>query len=112
IALHGSTTAARVVDGAIESFTLTPHDVGLDCYPLEALRGGTAEENARALRAVRAGGGSAACRDAIALNAGALLWVAGLAEGMAEGVAQSAAVLAEGLPLKHLDLLREMSHGT
>jgi hypothetical protein len=58
---------------------LTPEEAGFERMPLKALEGGDPADNAARLRALLDGGGSQAEQQAVALNAGALLWTAGLA---------------------------------
>jgi anthranilate phosphoribosyltransferase len=111
IALHGPTVAVRICDGTLETLTLTPEDAGLAPRPLATLAGGTVEENAAELIAVLAGGGRAAYRDAIALNAGALLCVGHRADTLKEGTETALFALANGVALKPLEQLREISHG-
>jgi anthranilate phosphoribosyltransferase len=111
VALHGPTTVARVRHGAVESLTLTPRDAGLEAASIEALRGGTIEENARALRAVIEGGGTRAYRDAIAFNTGALLWIAGRAEDLRDGTRQALDAIAIGRARTTFAQLREFHHG-
>ena len=83
-------------NGAIRRFTLHPEDAGLPVHPFEDLLGGEAAENARELRAVLAGAGRPAYRDAVLLNAAAALVVAGKAAGLREGVEQARAAIASG----------------
>jgi len=112
VALHDSTLAARVAGGAVETFEVTPEEAGLQRRPLEALAGGEAAENAAALAEVLSGGGRAAYRDAIALNTGALLWVAGRSASLREGTAQALDALQGGRGGKRLEMLREVGrHG-
>ncbi len=83
-------------NGAIRRFTLHPEDAGLPVHPFEDLMGGEAAENARELRAVLAGAGRPAYRDAVLLNAAAALVVAGKAAGLRDGVEQARAAIASG----------------
>jgi len=62
---------------------------------LAALKGGTAEENARAIRELFAGARSA-FRDIVLLNAAAALVVAGETANLKDGVARGAAALDNG----------------
>jgi len=112
IALHAPTQAARIRDGEIEYFEITPAAAGLARQPLEALAGGSPQENAAVLEATLAGGGPRAYRDAIALNAGALLWVAGRVQDIRAGTQQAAAALADGLAADRLESLRAFNDGT
>ncbi|MGH8311725.1 MAG: anthranilate phosphoribosyltransferase [Gammaproteobacteria bacterium] len=111
IALHAPTQAARIDDSAIKYFEITPEAAGLARQPLEALAGGSPQENAVVLETTLAGGGPRAYRDAIALNAGALLWVAGHARDLRAGTQQAMAVLADGLAADRLASLRAFADG-
>lgn len=73
-------------DGKLRRFTVTPEDVGLKRVPLEALRGGTPEENAQALTALL-DGTPGPYRDVACLNAAAGLVVAGKSADLTDGVA-------------------------
>ena len=106
ITTTGPTHVAEVRDGALQSFTVEPEDVGLARVPLAALAGGTPEENARSMEALLSGGGERALAEVVALNAGAALWVGGRAGSLREGVAQALALLAEGAGARKLAELR------
>ena len=97
----GETEVAEWKDGVVHRFTVTPEDAGLPRADLAALRGGDAEENAMALRALL-DGGKGAYRDIVLLNAAAALVVADRAADLAEGAAQAAAVIDDGLAAKAL----------
>lgn len=112
IALHGPTIAARVSDGVVEELTLTPEQAGLERRPLEALAGGEPEANARALMAALGGEETGAYAEAIALNTGALLWVAERAASLTDGVEQARDALASGRAGERLEQLRVLSAGS
>lgn len=109
IALHGPTIAARVNDGLVEELTLTPEQAGLQRRPLDALAGGEPETNARSLAAALGGEDAGAYAEAIALNTGALLWVAGRAESLTDGTEQAWEALASGRAGERLEKLRVLS---
>lgn len=96
IALHAPTRAALLRKGAIETIELTPEAAGVKPAPIEALRGGSPERNAAYLRSALQGRAPDAHRDAIAINAGALLWLAGRAANLREGTQAALAALASG----------------
>ena len=91
----GETEVAEWKDGAVRRFTVTPEDAGLPRADLAALRGGDAEENAAALRALL-DGAEGAYRDIVLLNAAAALVVADRAADLAEGAARAAEVIDDG----------------
>src|SRR5690625_2116964 len=111
VALHGPTTAARVVDGGVDVLTVSPADAGLVEQPLARLAGGDAPGNAAALEAVIAGGGNASYRNAIAINTGALLWVAGKTASLRDGAEAALSAIATGEAMRRLGRLREIAHG-
>jgi anthranilate phosphoribosyltransferase len=86
ITTAGPTAVASLEDGAVRSFEISPEEVGLKRAPVEALRGGDAEENAAALRAVLEGK-DGAYREVAVFNAAAALVVAGRAKTLKDGVA-------------------------
>jgi anthranilate phosphoribosyltransferase len=103
IALHGPTRAVLLRDHRALDLELTPEEAGLERAPLEALRGSDPADNARALRELLEGRGARAYRDVVALNAGALLWIAGRAPSLAAGAALAATVLASGAGASRLE---------
>jgi anthranilate phosphoribosyltransferase len=105
----GETEVAEWKDGAVRRFTVTPEDAGLPRADLAALRGGDAEENAVALRALL-DGAKGAYRDIVLLNAAAALVVADHAADLAEGAALAAAVIDEGRASKALADLVEATN--
>lgn len=111
IALHGPTTAARLTGDLVSDLTITPADCGLAPAPLAALAGGGPEEAADWLLGLLAGAGRAAHRDAVAANAGAMLWISGLAPTLRDGAAHAAAILDRGTAIGRLTALVEASHG-
>src|SRR5215213_4046759 len=55
VTLEGYTKVAEVADGAVRVFEVAPEEFGLESAPLEGLRGGDAEENARVIRSILSG---------------------------------------------------------
>ena len=106
----GVNVVVEVVNGEIHEWELDPRSLGV--YPADpaSLRGGSAAENAAALRAVLAGERSGR-RDAVLLNAGAALVAAGIADDIGEGFAIAAEAIDSGAAATRLDDLREFSNG-
>ena len=111
IALHDITTAAWLHDGVVEELTLSPELAGLSRAPLSALAGGDPAAGAIWLSTLLAGRGDPVHMDAVALNAGALLWIAGRARDFRDGVELAATILERGAARDRLDRLAELSHG-
>ncbi len=106
----GETKVARLKDGAVTTFTVTPADAGLRTWPFEAIKGADAAHNAAALKAVLAGE-QGAYRDTVLLNAGAALVVAGRAVDLKEGAAMAAESIDSGKASDRLALLIGVSNG-
>ena len=108
ISIAGPTRVAELRDGRIEEYEVAPGDFGLPESPLEAIRVAGVEESLATLRAVLGGAGGPA-RDAVALNAGAALYAAGVAEDLAAGVARVVEVLDRGAAAQRLEALAALS---
>ena len=96
IAVHGDTLIWELRDGEITHYTVGPAELGVDRHTLEDLRGGDGEENAAAMRATFAGEGPAAHRDAVAVNAGAMFYLYGIADSLEAGTEHAKQLLADG----------------
>ncbi len=105
----GTTKIVELKDGAIRAFEIAPEDVGLTRVDLAALRGGDADHNAEALKAVLGGARNAYAEIAM-LNAAGALVVAGKARELAEGVAMAGDALASGAAKRVLDRLVGVSN--
>ncbi len=95
ISLAGGTLVAEVRGGAVRRFTVTPEEFGVARAPLEAIRGGTAAENAALIRRVLEGE-AGPLRDIVVVNAAAALVAAGAAESFREGAEIAARVILSG----------------
>lgn len=111
IALHDTTTAVRLVDGELHPVVITPEDAGVSRHARSALRPREGVHAGLWLREVLSGEGEPAHRDAIAVNAGAVLWIAGLAPSLAAGTHRAHQLLATGEPARRLERLAEVSRG-
>ncbi len=103
----------RVVEvdetGARKDYTLTPEEFGINRFPIEQLKGGTAADNALTAAAVLQGKGPAAVTEAVLLNAGAALYICGLARNIGEGYLRAREALRVGDALAKLDQIRSGS---
>jgi anthranilate phosphoribosyltransferase len=102
---------ARLEDGRISQGEITPEQAGLKRANLSDLKGGSAADNAAALKRLF-DGEDGAYRDIVLLNAGAALMVAGSAKDVKEGVALAARALDSGAANVKLDALVKASNGT
>jgi anthranilate phosphoribosyltransferase len=109
ITTSGTTYVAALENGKVRTFEINPEDVGLARAKPEALRGGDAEVNAKALMAVLKGE-SGAYRDIAVLNAAAALVVSGRAGDLKDGVAMAARSIDTGAAEARLDRLIAVSN--
>jgi anthranilate phosphoribosyltransferase len=107
IALHDATTVAEIDGDEITEYTLTPADLGLERAPIEAVAGGTPQENADDLEGILTGDVTGPKRDLILANAGAAIYVAGLADSLEGGVEVARDAIDSGAAKAKLDALRE-----
>lgn len=105
----GPTEVAEWKDGAVRRFTVTPEDAGLPRATIADIRGGDAEENAAALRALL-DGATGPYRDIVLLNAAAALVVADRVADLAEGAALAARIIDDGRAAKALADLVEATN--
>jgi len=95
ISLVGETTVAEVRKSKVRKLTVAPEEFGVKRAPLEAIRGGTAAENAARLRRILAGEAGPA-RDIVVINAAAALVAAGVAANFREGAELAAQMIDSG----------------
>lgn len=102
ISVSAPTAVCEFRDGTFQSYTICPEDFGLARAEKAALAGGSPQENARITRAILAGERGAK-RDAVLLNAGAGLYVAGRADSLRAGVDLAARVIDSGAATERLE---------
>ena len=85
ISMSAPTTVCEFKDGWFKSYVITPEQFGFARCTKADLEGGTPEENAKITRAILQGE-KGHKRNAVLLNAGAGLYIAGKAESMEAGV--------------------------
>jgi len=104
LSISARTRVIEVADGRTAEWFVEPGEFGLAPGELDQVAGGSPEENAAAARAVLAGE-SGPRRDLVLLNAGAAIYVGGLAGSLGEGVEKAAAAVDEGAAAELLDRL-------
>ncbi|MFI3237359.1 MAG: anthranilate phosphoribosyltransferase [Lachnospiraceae bacterium] len=85
ISMSSKTTVCEVKNGAYESYEISPQDFGYAICDKNELVGGTPEENAKITMNILSGEKSSR-RDAVCMNAGAGLYIAGRADTLAGGI--------------------------
>jgi anthranilate phosphoribosyltransferase len=112
ISLATGTHVAELKDGKITEYQLHPEDVGLKREPLDDLVVDSVDSSLELMKAALSGDSDARSRRAahlVAINAGAALYVAGVAGSIAEGVALANEKLASGAAMKKLQQLVYMT---
>jgi anthranilate phosphoribosyltransferase len=109
ITTSGVTSVAALENGKIRMFEITPEEAGLKRVKPDALRGGSAENNAKALLDVLKGK-PGAFRDVSIINAAAALIVAGKAKDLKEGASVAAKSIDSGEAEGRLDRLIKISN--
>lgn len=104
ISTTGPSHVVELNGNAIRSFEVEPQQVGIECATLDDLRGGDADLNAIALRAML-DGKKGAFRDIVVMNAAGALVVAGKATTLAEGVEMAQTSIDSGAARHKLDEL-------
>ncbi|MDM5351909.1 anthranilate phosphoribosyltransferase [Lysinibacillus sphaericus] len=106
--LAGQNTLVLLDKGDLIPFSLTAEDVGLRSAPLEAIRGGNADENSVIMKNLLAGEQSAYL-DTVLINAGIGLFAHGQAETIKEGVAMAKDSIGSGRALQKLETVAAYS---
>ena len=95
ISTTGPTFGAEVKNGKVTTFEISPGDYGIGTVTLDALKGGDADVNAKAILDLLAGQRSA-YRDIVLMNAGAALVVTDIASDLADGIKKAADAIDSG----------------
>ncbi len=102
ISISAPTTVCEVNDGHFETYVITPEQFGFKRCSKSELVGGTPKENAEIARAVL-GGEKGARRNAVVMNAGAALYVAGKAATLEKGVRLAEEIIDSGAAIAKLN---------
>ena len=86
ISMSAPTFVCEIRDGWFQSYEITPEQFGYTRCSKEELAGGTPEENAEITKAIVNGTEKGPKRQAVCMNAGAALYIAGKAESLEAGV--------------------------
>jgi anthranilate phosphoribosyltransferase len=104
ISLAGETLVADVLRGTVRRYTLAPDDFGVSRAPLEAIRGGSAAENAVMIQGIFAGEAGAP-RDIVIINAAAALVASDLAESFLDAARLAATAISSGAAREKLSAM-------
>lgn len=109
ISMSAPTKVCEIRDGWFKTYTIAPEDFGFTRCTKEDLVGGTPEENAQITRDILAGA-KGPKRDAVLMNAGASLYIAGKADTFKDGIALAAELIDSGKATETLKKIIEVSN--
>ena len=103
ISMCAPTSVCEIRYGKFTSYEITPEQFGYERCEKGALTGGTPAENAEITKAILKGEEKGPKRQAVCLNAGAALYIAGKAASIEEGVKLAESLIDSGAALKKLE---------
>ena len=102
ISVSGPTLVAELKDNEVREYQIEPQDFRLAAHDIAGIRVDSVEQS-KALLLIALNGKPSAARDIVALNAGASIYVAGLAPTLAAGVNKALETIAGGAARNKLD---------
>jgi anthranilate phosphoribosyltransferase len=112
ISLAAETHVAELRNGTVNEYVITPEDFNIEARSILGLRVSNAEQSLQLIQDAlgkRKGPHAGEAADVVALNAGAAIYVSGVASSLAEGVNMAEDVIASGLAGEKLKELAEFS---
>ena len=100
--IANKTYVAELKDNKISTYTVHPHDFGLEEGSLDLIQAENAEQSLALIHEAFSGKQGVA-RDIIALNAGAAIYVSGLVNSLEEGITKANQTLSDGSAQDKLD---------
>lgn len=104
------TVLSEIKDGNVTTFTIKPEDFGMKRATLEELRGGDGTVNAQITKDILSGKERGAKRDIVLLNAGATLYIGGIADSIEAGIRLAEKTIDNGSAERTLQKLSELSN--
>jgi anthranilate phosphoribosyltransferase len=112
--LAGPTIVAEVSGGKLRKYEVAPEQFGRQPAPLDAIRGGSVQDNAAVIRRIFGGmienEEHHAQRDIVVMNASAALVAAGVVEDFRDGAEKAEQAIATGAAAAKLEALRQFGH--
>ncbi|MDX1695303.1 MAG: anthranilate phosphoribosyltransferase [Ketobacteraceae bacterium] len=108
ISIAAPTDVAELKNGKITEYRVTPEDFGIDRAELSAIGADSVEQSLEIMKAVLSKKPGPAA-DIVALNAGAAIYVSGMASTLAQGVTQAQDAVGSGLAMAKLNELAQLS---
>ena len=106
--LSGDTSVWEVTVGKVSNWTLSVADTGLPVTPIEAVKGGDREANAKTMRELLGGAGGPV-RDYVLLNSAGVFLVGDLVTNIRDGVQLAAQTLDSGAAKDRMESMIEVS---
>jgi anthranilate phosphoribosyltransferase len=102
ISISGETLVGELVNGEIKEYELHPSQFGLEVYDRRAIQVNSVDESKQMILAVLENQPGPAL-NIVVLNAGAALYIAGVAKSMEDGIERARKVIAKGEARRKLD---------
>lgn len=107
ISICSETTVWELKDGEIEKYELTPDNFGIKRSDILSLRGATAKYNANLVLDIFNGKIKDAKLDIIAMNAGAMIYLADKSRNYLDGIMQAYTAISKGLAIEKIQNLQQ-----
>ncbi len=102
ISMSAPTTVCEIQDGTFRTYEISPEEMGYVRCDKTELVGGNPQENAKITRDILTGVNQGAKRQAVCMNAGAALYIAGKAESIVAGVRMAEELIDSGAAYEKL----------
>ena len=103
ISISAETKVYEIEGDDLKTYTIKPEDFGYKMADKKELAGGYPSENAEITRNILNGADKGAKKDAVCLNAGAALYIAGKADSIYDGVKMAEECIKNGSAYKQLE---------
>ena len=110
VAVTGDTKIALLIDGKVENEKINPQDYGIKIVNSDEIKGGGKEENAKIIKSILKGEEKGAKNDAVAINAGVVLYIGGKVKDINEGVLRAKEVIDSGKPFEILESMVDFTN--
>ena len=108
ITLAGETQISELKNGTVRTYNIGPEDLGLAEVTMDDLKGGEAAENAKITMSILKGE-KGPKRDVVLANAGAVIYVAGMASSHNDGIRMAEESIDSGKALKVVENLKTLT---
>lgn len=104
ISIGSATHVAELKNGEIKTYSIKPEDFAMQRASLDTLKAADARASLGIIKSVLSNQPGAA-KDIVCLNAGAAIYVSGIAASLAEGIEKARAVIADGSAMNKMNAL-------